>query len=92
MIRQISKERKLDKLDKVPVDITAYTIGDIRQSIDSAALAAAALEILHCALVVHQYRHHLVGLGDHFVKCDIPRVVVNVVYNLSYKRQKRSYY
>jgi len=88
-VRQISKERKLDKLDEVPVDITAYTIGDIRQSIDSGALAAAALEILHCALVVHQHRHHLVGLRDDFVECDIPSVVVDIVHNLKYKSRKK---
>ena len=59
------------------------------QSIDSATFAATALEIFHSALVVHQYRHHLVGLWNDFVEGDIPCVVVNVVHNLKREKYKR---
>lgn len=70
----------------IPVDVAAHTVGHIGQSIDRATLATAALEIFHRAFVVHQYRHDLVSLRNHFVERDIPGVVIDIVHNLKVRR------
>ena len=72
-----------------PVHIGAHAVGDVGQAVDGAALAAAALEVLDRALVVHEHRHHLVGLRDHLVERDLARVVVDVVQDLCKRTRVR---
>ena len=49
---------KLNK-SSLLVDVVAHAVRDVGQAVHGGRLAAAALEVLHGALVVHQHRHHL---------------------------------